>query len=125
MMTRSDLRTCRYCGTRILFPVTPEGKKMPPVNYGEDPVGTVAVHHKETGEYVGRFLAALEYPDAPEKRHALHWCDGLERQRQRGRWTSVQSQHARERRRRRTAPAQPELLPGMFRLPGREVTHDP
>ena len=118
MATRSDLRTCRYCGTRIIFPVTAGGKKMPPVNYGEDPVGTVAILHTAAGAYTGRFLASLEVPNTLEKRHALHWCDGLERQRQRGRWTSVQSQHARERRRRRAAPAQPDMLPGMFRVGG-------
>lgn len=117
--SRTDLRTCKYCGTRIIFPRTPEGKKMPPVNYGEDPIGTVAVHHKETGEYTGRFLAALEVPDAPEKRHALHWCGGLERQRQRGQWASAHAAHAREGRRRRAAPTPPDVLPGMMRLPAK------
>lgn len=81
----TDHRTCKYCGTRLIFARTPDGKKLPAVEYGEDPLGTVAVQHTATGAWIGRFLAKDEQPIVPEKRHAVHHCDGLERRRQRRR----------------------------------------
>ena len=77
----TDLRTCN-CGTRIIFPRTPEGKKLPPVNYTPDPAGTMAARHDVTGTWTGRFLAKDEQPIIPEKRYALHWCEHMERRRQ-------------------------------------------
>ena len=119
--------TCKYCRAPILKPITAEGKKLPAIGAEPDPQGTVAAYKAVAGPWVGRFLKkAADAPADGEERYAVHHCDGLERQRQRGRWTSVQSQHARERRRRRAAPNPADVLPGMMRLPREEVTaHDP
>lgn len=105
----TDRTTCKYCGTRIIFPRTAEDKKMPPVNYGEDPIGTVAVQHTNTGAWVGRWLAKDQHPNVPEKRHALHWCDGLERQRRRRRGKTLTRSGGRPPRRRTTQPLQGTL----------------
>jgi hypothetical protein len=70
----TDHRTCKWCRARIIFARTAEGKKLPPVNYYPDPVGTMAIHHDPTEGWVGRFLAKAADPVIPEKRHAQHWC---------------------------------------------------
>jgi hypothetical protein len=112
---QTDYRECQFCHVRIIFPLDAHGKKLPPVEYGEDPLGTVAVRHEATGEWRGRFLAKDEQIDPPDTRHALHHCKGSEHRRQRARWTSGQYGHNAAKRR-RTRPAQPTLGPGMVRL---------
>ena len=117
-----DKRSCKWCGVRLIFPVDATGKKLPPVNYHPDPVGTVGVVHEVTGTYRGRFLAAADSLGALEHRHALHHCEGMERQRQRGQWSAaVAARHGDQRRRRgkRRGPdvsgvrVAPPTLPGM------------
>lgn len=84
MTVKTDYRQCA-CGARLIFPRTANGKKLPPVDYQPDPIGTVAVQHAATGAWLGRFLAKDEDPVIPEKRYALHWCEHSERRRQRRR----------------------------------------
>lgn len=72
----TDHRTCKYCGTRVIFARTAEGRKLPPVNYSPGPAGKVAIHHDPTEGWIGRFLATSESPMVPEKRYAVHECDG-------------------------------------------------
>ena len=115
-MTSAGYQECKYCHIRIIFPRNAEGKKLPPVNYGPDPQGTVAVQHTVAGGWLGRFLASLEYPNAPEKRHALHWCAGMERQRQRGNWTSAMADQAKAQRNRRGKRPGPQVT-GIVKLP--------
>jgi len=113
---------CKYCGTRLIFPLSAEGKKLPPVDAGPDPVGTVGLVHEVTGTWRGRWLRPGEPLAATEHRHALHHCEGMERQRQRGQWTAAVADFHRSQRRKRGKRPPPEVtgvrvppptLPGM------------
>ena len=73
-MTITDYAACGYCGTRLIYPMTVTGGKLPAVNFGPDPAGTMAIQHTATGTWLGRFLARDEQPIIPEKRFGLHKC---------------------------------------------------
>jgi hypothetical protein len=107
--TVTDHRACKWCGVRIIWARTPDGKKLPPVEYGPDPIGTVAVTHKMSGAYTGRFLAKDEQPVPPETRHAVHHCEGMERQHRHRRGKSANQRPTASRSRRTPAPVQPTL----------------
>lgn len=98
----TDHRTCKYCGTRLIFARTAEGKKLPAVEYGDNPQGTVAIAHLPSA-WIGRFLAKDEQPIVPEKRHAVHHCEGLERRHQHRRGRTLT--RARPRRKPQSQPA--------------------
>ena len=81
---------------------------MPPVEFGPDPIGTVAVEHKASGAYIGRFLAKDEQPIPPETRHAVHHCDGSERRHAHRRGRTPVPRHTT--RPRHKPPTQPTLI---------------
>ena len=107
---RSDHTVCEYCETRLLYPRLATGKAMPPVDYGPDPIGTIAVKHTAAGAYVGRYLAKNEQPIPPETRHALHHCEGSERRHTHRRGTSANRPTTSSRPRHTPLPTQPTLI---------------
>jgi hypothetical protein len=115
---------CQHCDARLIFPRTADGGRLPavelPPGLAADPLGTMAVAQL-AGEWVGRFLAAGEEPQPPYVRRAVHHCEGMERQRRRGKWTSAVNARSADQRRRRGARAPASsMLPGMGRIyPGR------
>lgn len=106
---RTDFTTCDDCTVRVIYPRLETGKKMPPVDYGPDPIGTVAIHHKASGAYTGRWLAKDEQPGPHETRHAVHHCEGSERRRTHRRGRSA-NQRPEGGRKRRTQAIQPTLI---------------
>ena len=121
-------KPCRYCGARLLWSLSLHGKPLPPVEHAPDPAGTVGVVHEATGTHRGRFLAAADVLAPAEHRHAVHHCEGLERQRQRGNWAAAVAGLHRDQRNRRGKRRGPEVtgvrvppptLPGME--PGRKT----
>ena len=72
-MTITDYAECHACHTRLVWPVDAHGKRLPPVNWGPDPAGTVAVQHTATGAWLGRILGQGDTPPIfPEKRFRWH-----------------------------------------------------
>jgi len=65
---------CGKCHTRVIYPETPTGQRLPPVNFWPDPAGDMAVWQSDTGTWLGRFLAADEAPSVPAKRFGRHEC---------------------------------------------------
>ena len=73
-MTITDYAECGTCHTRLVWPVDAHGVKLPPVNWGPDPAGTVAVQHTATGTWLGRVIEqGGRAPVFPEKRFRWHW----------------------------------------------------
>lgn len=109
---------CKYCQTRLLVV-----RGVPPLNYGQDPAGNVAVSIADPRR--GRFLGRGEQAGTVEHQHTVHDCDGMRRARQRGRWSTVLAQQGRQRRNRRgrrpgkqpTGYVIPPPLPGMPKPP--------
>jgi hypothetical protein len=66
---------CPDCTVRIIWPVDAKGRHLPPVNWGPDPAGQMAIQHEVTGTWRGRFLGRGEDPIVPEKRFRLHKCE--------------------------------------------------
>jgi hypothetical protein len=75
---------CQHCGTRLIFPVTADGKPLPPVELppgmAPDPQGTMAVAQLG-GIWEGKWLAHGEESGPPWVRRAVHHCAGRERER--------------------------------------------
>ena len=81
-MTITDYAACGTCHTRIIWPVTARQEKLPPVNFGPDPAGTVAVQHTANGTWLGRIIEqGSPAPIFPEKRFRWHreTCGGGDR----------------------------------------------
>jgi glycine/D-amino acid oxidase-like deaminating enzyme len=118
------VHTCAHagCGVRLILAKGPLGRRFPPLNGFEDPLGTVAAQHLASGAWAARFLAAGEEPVVPEKRYSVHTCPGSERKAQREAWQGAIGAHnagqRRGRGRRAEKPVtgyvvQPPQLPGM------------
>jgi hypothetical protein len=110
------------CGVRLILAKGPLGRRFPPLNAFEDPLGTVAAQHLASGAWLARFLAKDEEPVVPEKRYSLHECEGSRHAAQRAQVKAAQAALAKERRNqrgRRPGPQvtgyviQPPQLPGM------------
>ena len=109
---------CGHCGTRVIL-----AKDVPPLNAYPDPVGTVAAFQDVRAVCHGRFLAAAgPEPMPPEKRYALHECEGSRHAAQRAQVKAAQAAQAktqRNQRGHRPGPqvtgyvVQPPQLPGM------------
>jgi hypothetical protein len=110
------------CGTRLILVKGPLGRRFPPLNGFEDPLGTVAAQHLASGAWQARFLAKGEEPVVPERRYSVHECEGSRHAAQRDQVKAAQTALAkakRNQRGRRPVPqvtgyvVQPEPLPGM------------
>jgi hypothetical protein len=101
----TDYRECQWCHVRLIFALDAHDKKLPAVEYGEDPLGTVAVTHEITGEWRGRFIARGDPLSPAEALHAVHHCEGMERQRRSHGRTAVQQPRSKRR-----LPVQGDLL---------------
>lgn len=113
------VHTCAWgaCGTRVIL-----AKGVPALNAFPDPLGTVAAFQEASGVWQARFLAAGETTAAPEKRYALHECEGSRHAAQRAQVKAAQAALAkaqRNQRGHRPGPQvtgyviQPPQLPGM------------
>jgi hypothetical protein len=63
------------CGVRLILAKGPLGRRFPPLNAFEDPLGTAAAQHLASGAWSARFLASGEEPVVPEKRYSVHECE--------------------------------------------------
>lgn len=73
-MTATDYAECGTCHVRIIYPMTATGGKLPPVNFGPDPGGEMAVQHSANGDWLGRWPKRGEVVVFPEKRFRRHQC---------------------------------------------------
>ena len=74
-MTITDFAQCGTCRTRIIWPETATGQRLPPVNWAPDPTGEMAVQHSATGRtWLGRWPERGEDVRFPEKRRRKHQC---------------------------------------------------
>ena len=72
-MTITDYAECHACHTRVVWAVTSDGKRLPPVNWGPDETGTVAIQHTAGGAWLGRVIGQGDTPPIfPEKRFRWH-----------------------------------------------------
>jgi hypothetical protein len=62
------------CGTLVIVPVGRDGQRMPAVNRGSDPAGTVAVEQEVSGTWRGTWPRPGETVRFPRKRFRVHDC---------------------------------------------------
>lgn len=105
----SAYRECRYCHVRLLIV-----RGVPPLNWGRDPAGKVAVSIDDPRR--GRFLGRSEDAGPLEHRHSVHECDAAKRQAQRGQWTAALAQRKRTGRQKRARRAAAVQRAGQLRL---------
>ena len=72
-MTITDYAECHTCHTRLIWALDAHGTRLPPVNWGPDPAGTVAIQHTAALEWLGRVIEQGQVgPIFPEKRFRWH-----------------------------------------------------
>jgi hypothetical protein len=117
---------CDSCSKPIIFVAVANNAdrklKRMPLDAEPDPAGNVAVVTDGTGTMRGRVLGKGQHALPGETTYCPHFatCTHPEahRRRQRGNWTAAVNARNADQRRRRTAPAQPDVLPGMHRIGG-------
>lgn len=65
---------CGNCHQRVIYATTPTGQWLPPVNWGPDPAGEIAITQSGLGSWHGRFTDHDEAVHFPEQRFRLHEC---------------------------------------------------
>ena len=103
---------CGHCGVRVIL-----ARDVPPLNAFPDPLGTVAAFQDHLGVWHGRFLAAAgPEPMPPEKRYALHECEGSRHAAQRAQVKAAQAALAKTQRNQRSRRPGPQVT-GVVKLP--------
>ncbi len=111
------VHACAHCQARLIV-----ARGVPALNAGPDPAGSAAAQQTAGGTWLARWLAAGEQPVVPEKRYAVHDCEGTRHKAQRKVWEgAVAGLHRDQRNQRGKRPGPqvtgvvklPETLPGM------------
>ncbi len=111
------VHACADCQARLIV-----ARGVPALNAGPDPAGSAAAQQTAGGTWLARFLAAGEQPVVPEKRYAVHECEGTRHKAQRDAWQGAVAGLHRDQRNRRGQRPGPQVtgyvrpadtLPGM------------